>query len=245
MIGYWRGNFVINVFKGGIESMHSRTVSLLGCAVLASFAVVASAASQSELGFLERKNLDHPQSTPFKMKQTSAAVREHNKQVVLDFYKVISDKKQWTDENAKKYFWPDFIQHDPAEPNTSADFFAFFRNMGPPAGAAPGGAAPGGAPAGAMAMRGPPKMVGNTSSDSNGSAVNWMVAEGDIVVVLRHRNWEWKDGPEPVYNGIFVDVWRLVDGKIKEQWCSATPSDANLAHIREFQAKGMFPKTKE
>jgi hypothetical protein len=40
-----------------------------------------------------------------------------------NLYKIISDKRQWTDENRKKYFADDFIQHDPAEPNTSAAFF--------------------------------------------------------------------------------------------------------------------------
>lgn len=222
-----------------VKGMATGVAAAVGAALLLAHVAPASAATEAELKFLERKNLDTPQSKPFKMKQTSEAVREHNKQVVLDFYKVISDKRQWTEENARKYFWPDFIQHDPAEPDTSEAFFSFFRNgMGPPA-PKPGEKAPERPAGGGM------KMVGNTSSDSNGSPVNWMVAEGDIVVVVRHRNWEWKDGPEPVYNGIFVDVWRLVDGKIKEQWCSATPADANLAHIKEFQAKGMFPKTKE
>ncbi|MFT3905907.1 MAG: hypothetical protein QM718_06355 [Steroidobacteraceae bacterium] len=222
--------------------MQAKYALVLGVALLGGHAVVASAASEAELKFLERKNLDTPQSRPFKMKQTSEAVREKNKQVVLDFYKIISDKRQWTPENAKKYFWPDFIQHDPAEPDTSDAFFEFFRQgFGPP----PAAAGADGKPA---AQAGPPpgmKMVGTTSSDSNGSPVNWMVAEGDIVVVVRHRNWEWKDGPEPVYNGIFVDVWRLVDGKIKEQWCSATPADASLPKIKDAIAKGKFPKTKE
>jgi predicted SnoaL-like aldol condensation-catalyzing enzyme len=206
--------------------------------VLASALTQALAAEDADLKFLERRNLDHPQSTPLPMPQSSWEVREHNKQVVLDFYKIISDKRQWTTENARKYFWPDFIQHDPADPDTSSAFFAFFNTMRPPSSAAD--AAAGGSP-----PPGPRKQPGNYSVDSNGSPLNWMVAEGDIVVVARHRNWDWKDGPAPVYEGVFVDIWRVVDGKLKEQWCTATPADANLAHIREFLDKGLFPKTKE
>lgn len=211
-------------------------------------AVNMACAADAPLTFLERKNMSTPQSTPFKMAQTPEAVRDKNKQVVLDFYKVISDKRQWTDENRKKYFHDDFIQHDPAEPDTSEAFFNFFAsNMGPPGGAAPGGMAAdmGATPAGMAAGMGAMRMVGVAAMDSNNSPVNWMVAEGDMVVVVRHRNWEWEGGPTPVFNGIFVDVWRLVDGKIKEQWCSATPADANLAKINSLLKEGKFPKRKE
>ncbi len=204
-------------------------------------------AADAPLSFLERRDMSTPQDKPFKMTQTSEAVREKNKQVVLDFYKIISDKRQWTDENRKKYFADDFIQHDPAEPNTSAAFFEYFRTMGPPAGAAGMGApdAPGMAGGDAAGMGGGPmKMVGESSDDSNGSPVNWMVAEGDIVMVARHRNWEWKDGPTPVFNGVWVDIWRLENGKIKEQWCSATPSDANVPKIKQSLKDGKFPKNK-
>jgi predicted SnoaL-like aldol condensation-catalyzing enzyme len=99
-----------------------------------------------------------------------------------------------------------------------------------------------GAPA--ACMGGPMKMVGESSDDANDSPVNWMVAEGDIVMVARHRNWEWKDGPTPVFNGIWVDIWKLKDGKIKEQWCTATPSDANVPKINQAIKDGKFPKSK-
>ena len=186
------------------------------------------------LGFLERKNMTTPQSTPLPLPYTSDEVREHNKQVVLDFYKVISDHRAWTAANRDKYFAPDFVQHDPAEPSTSAAFFNFFSTpMGPPPG---GGAAP---------ARRRMMMPGKTAEDSNGSPINWEVAEGDIVVVVRHRNWAWPGGPEPVYQGIFVDVWRLKDGKITDQWCSCTPADANLTKIFAMKKIGEFPKTPE
>jgi predicted SnoaL-like aldol condensation-catalyzing enzyme len=212
-------------------------------------AALTLAAEKAPLGFLERSNLSTPQDKPFVMPATSQAVRDKNKQVVLDFYKVISDKRQWTDDNRKKYFHDDFIQHDPAEPDTSEAFFSFFRSMGPPGGVPPAGAVPGGAPpAGAPpagAPRGPMmRMPGVTSNDSNGSPVNWMVAEGDYVVVVRHRNWNWEGGPTASFNGIFVDVWHLVNGKIKEQWCSATPADANLNKINSMLKDGKFPKRK-
>lgn len=211
---------------------------LLLAASTSLFACVALAADPATLGFLERKNLPYPQDKPLPMPQSTEAVREHNKQVVLDFYKVISDKRAWTDENRKKYFQDDFIQHDPAEPNTSEAFFNFFRNMMPP----PAPSASSGA------TTAPPRqmrMPGFASADSNGSPVNWMVAEGDIVVVVRHRNWDWTGGPTPVYSGIFVDVWRLRDGKIAEQWCSATPADANLNKIFEMMKANKFPKGKD
>jgi len=192
-------------------------------------------AGDEPIGFLERKDLPYPQDVPFEMEQTPAEVRAQNKQVVLDFYKVISDKREWTEENRKKYFHDDFIQHDPAEPNTSEAFFDFFRSgmgMGPPPEQSGDGEAP----------RPMMRMAGVASMDSNNSPVNWMVAEGDIVVVLRHRNWDWENGPVPVFNGLWVDVWRLEDGKIKEQWCTATPSDANLTKINQMLSEGKFPK---
>lgn len=201
-------------------------------------------AADAPLNFLERRNMSTPQDRPLPMPETSKAVRERNKQVVLDFYKIISDQRQWTDENRKKYFADDFIQHDPAEPNTSEAFFNFFRNMGPPGGGAPPAAGAAAPAAGAAPQRGPMRMEGVTSSDSIGSPVNWMVAEGDIVVVLRHRNWKWEGGPTPVFNGIFVDAWRLENGKIKEQWCSATPADANLNKIFAMMKENKFPKSK-
>ena len=208
-------------------------------------------AADAPLKFLERRDMSTPQDKPLPMAETSKEVRERNKQVVLDFYKVISDKRLWTEENRKKYFADDFIQHDPAEPNTSAAFFEFFRSMGPPAGAQGAAGAPQGAEGmsapegmGGEGMGGGPmmKMVGETSDDSNGSAVNWMVAEGDIVVVARHRNWEWEGGPTSVFNGVWVDIWRLENGKIKEQWCTATPSDANVPKINQAIKDGKFPK---
>lgn len=216
-------------------------LSLFALIVAATIGTVSQAAD-APLKFLERKNLSYPQDKPLPMPETSKDIREKNKQVVLDFYKVISDKRQWTDENRKKYFHDDFIQHDPAEPNTSEAFFNFFRNMGPPGGAPPtaGGAAPANAPPARPMMR----MEGVVSMDSNNSPVNWMVAEGDIVVVVRHRNWKWEGGPTEVFNGIFVDIWRLEDGKIKEQWCSATPADANLNKIVAMMKEGKFPKNK-
>jgi predicted SnoaL-like aldol condensation-catalyzing enzyme len=224
---------------------------------------LALAADSAPLGFLQRKPLPYPQDRPLPMPQTPLEVRERNKQVVLDFYKIISDQRQWTEENRRKYFQDDFIQHDPAEPNTSEAFFNFFRAMMPPpappadasaggasaGGASAGGASAGGASAGgataAARPPGPMRMPGVTSADVNGSPVNWMVAEGDIVVVVRHRNWDWPGGPTPVYNGIFVDIWRLQDGKIKEQWCTATPADANLNRIFALMKQGKFPKNKD
>lgn len=218
--------------------MKSRVMMTMAALLAANLAMAADA----PLSFLERRDMTTPQDKPLAMAETSKAVRDKNKQVVLDFYKVISDKRQWTDENRKKYFHDDFIQHDPAEPNTSEAFFEFFRTMGPPQGAANAAGMAGAPPA--AGMGGPMKMVGESSDDSNGSPVNWMVAEGDIVMVARHRNWEWKDGPTPVFNGVWVDIWRLVDGKIKEQWCTATPSDANVPKINQAIKNGKFPKNK-
>ncbi len=93
--------------------------------ILAGGLIQSATAEEASLQFLERRNLDHPQSTPLPMPQSSRKVRERNKQVVLDFYKIISDQRQWTSENARKYFWPDFIQHDPTEPDTANALFAF------------------------------------------------------------------------------------------------------------------------
>lgn len=203
-------------------------------AVAALLSAQLALAADAKLGFLERRNLTVPQDKPLPMPETSKDVRDRNKQLVLDFYKVISDKRQWTDENRKKYFADDFIQHDPAEPNTSAAFFDYFRTM-----RLPSSAASDGAPAAEIL-----KMPGAAAMDSNNSPVNWMVAEGDIVVVARHRNWAWKDGPTPVFNGIWVDIWRLENGKIKEQWCSARQEDANLPKILATIKEGQFPKNK-
>lgn len=209
-----------------------KSILAAGAALLLVTAVAPSR-GDDQLGFLERKNMDTPQSTPLPMQETSPEVMERNKQVVLDFYKVISDHRAWTAANRDKYFDPNFVQHDPAEPSTSKAFFDFFASgFGPPKGAKPG------------AMR-RPMMLGKTSNDSNGSPVNWEVAEGDIVVVIRHRNWPWPGGPQPVYQGIFVDVWRLKNFKITDQWCSCTPSDANLPKIFAAMKAGDFPKKPE
>ena len=207
-----------------------KPILLAGAAVLLLTATAAARADDT-LGFLQRKNMTTPQSTPLPMPVTSPAEQQRNKQVVLDFYKVISDHRAWTAANRDKYFAPDFRQHDPAEPDTSKAFFDYFNQMMPPAA--------GGKPRPRMMM------VGTTANDSNGSPVNWMVAEGNAVVVIRHRNWPWPNGPQPVYNGIFVDVWLLKDGKITDQWCSCTPADANLPHIFAAMKAGDFPKTPE
>lgn len=213
-----------------------KSFGTVGIAALVALFAGGARAAQSVPAPLSNESLSYPQDRPLPLPKVSEAEREHNKQVVLDFYHKVGDTRAWTTENLEKYFDPDFIQHDAAEPSTApayAQFMAAITGVGSAAPAA-GGASP---------PKGPGfKMPGKTPSDANGSPVQWLIADGDLVVAARRRNWDWPGGPEAVYEGVFVDIWRLKDGKITEQWCSCTPDDAHLKLIAEAKTKGFWKK---
>jgi predicted SnoaL-like aldol condensation-catalyzing enzyme len=152
--------------------------------------------------------------------------------VVLDFYHKVGDTRDWSEQSLLKYFDANFIQHDPSEPSTAKAYAQFMGGLVPRTPAGNGQPRTGGAY----------PMPGSTPKDANNSPVEWLFADGDIVVAVRRRNWDWPGGPESVFNGIFVDVWRVQHAKITEQWCSCTLADARLKHIAEAKAAGYWKK---
>jgi len=171
----------------------------------------------------------YAQTSPIPVPAVPEAERLHNEQVVIDFYYKVAHVKDWSEANLLKYFDANFVQHDPSEPSTVHDYAHFLGSMKRPVG-------PDGKPAKTTVM------PGHHALDANGYPVNATFSDGPYVFVVRQRNWAWTGGPETVFNSVFVDIWRLKNGKITDQWCSCTPADANLPHIAEAKAAGLWTK---
>jgi predicted SnoaL-like aldol condensation-catalyzing enzyme len=167
--------------------------------------------------FLTNQNLPFAQTNGNWLPPVSAEQLEKNKRLVLRFYG--GDRSVLAD---------DFIQHDPGEPSTRVAWTEFMKHRMEGKGPRPSvGGKPG---------------YGDTARDSRGKPVNSMIAEGDIVVAVRQRDWDWSGGPEPVFKGIFVDIWRVQNDKLAEQWCSCTPSDAAIDLIQRAKDQGYWKK---
>ncbi|MFT3905670.1 MAG: hypothetical protein QM718_05140 [Steroidobacteraceae bacterium] len=128
----------------------------------------------------------------------------------------------------------DFIQHDPAEPSTRKAWQEFF-GYRMKANQITGTKKP--ALGGAMGY-------GVTPVDGNKQDINYLIAEGDIVIAMRFRWWEWPGGPDSVYKGVFADIWRVKNGKLAEQWCTCTPEDATAVGIEMAKKDGKWVKFK-
>lgn len=171
--------------------------------------------------FLAYVDLPCGESGGLPLPPASADQLEKNKELVLRFY--AGDRDVLADN---------FIQHDPAEPSTRQGWSNFMKYRmgakdtayGPTLGGKMG--------------------YGTTPEDADGKDINYLVAEGDMVVAIRFRWFPWPNGPEPIYKGIFVDVWRVKDGKLAEQWCSATPGDASMSAINRAKQNGDWVKFK-
>ena len=182
---------------------------------------VTRCATQAD--FLAYHNLSCPQTGGMPLPAATAAQLEKNKELVLRFYQ--GDRSVIADN---------LIQHDPAEPSTRKAWEEFFGyrmkanqanhtsrpNLGGPMG------------------------YGVTPVDGNNQDINYLIAEGDIVIALRFRWWDWPGGPEPVYKGVFADIWRIKDGKLAEQWCTGTPEDATATGIEMAKRDGKWVKFK-
>ncbi len=171
--------------------------------------------------FLAYVNLPCGESGGLPLPAATPEQLEKNKELALRFY--AGDTDVLADQ---------FIQHDPAEPSTKKAWKQFFQYRmrthdtvyKPTVGGKMG--------------------YGDTPVDADGKDINYLVAEGDIVVAIRFRWYPWPNGPEPVYKGLFIDVWRVKDGKLAEQWCSSTPNDATADGIRLAQKEGKWFKYK-
>ncbi|MGC3980230.1 MAG: hypothetical protein QM808_03135 [Steroidobacteraceae bacterium] len=177
----------------------------------------------TEADFLAYKDLSCPQTGGFPLPKASAEQLEKNKELVIRFYQ--GDRSVIADN---------LIQHDPGEPSTRKAWEEFFsyRMKG---NAASNTKKP---------ELGGPMGYGVTPVDSTGSPVNYLIAEGDMVVALRFRWWEWPGGPEPIFKGVFADIWRVKDGKLAEQWCTCTPEDTSPAGTEMAKKDGKWIKFK-
>lgn len=174
-----------------------------------------------ESDFLAYHDLPCAQSGGLPLPGANSALLEHNKELVLRFYQgdtsVIADQ---------------FIQHDPAEPSTRTAWLKFFQYRMRTAGSQK------------KPDLGGPMGYGKVPVDASGSPVEYLVAEGDMVIAMRFRWWPWENGPEPIYKGLFVDVWRVSHDQLVEQWCSATPEDATASGIALAKQEGAWVKFK-
>lgn len=150
----------------------------------------------------------YQQDTPPEPKPVSEAVKRANVKLVFGYYRRGTDR---SDETLLKFLSPNFIQHDVCEPSGEHAYGQLFRDA----------AAQGGLPE----QRDPePKMRGASDSAHHG-LIRSIVADGDLVVVIRDIARRWPGGPVPWMKTTFVDIWRVQNGKMTEQWASVVPGD--------------------
>ena len=182
--------------------------------LLAGLALAQSTPPTAPSQVIPQQAFPYPQTTPIPITpEVPRATRERNKQLVLDFYHNVPDKRDWSWQNASKYFAEDFIQHDPKEPSGGKAYAAFMAAATKRRMMRPGGAAANGGPQ-------IPRIV-----DANHSPIETLFAEGEYVIVVRKVNMPWPGGPQPIYGGYFADIWRVHHGKIVEQWCTCKDTD--------------------
>jgi predicted SnoaL-like aldol condensation-catalyzing enzyme len=189
-------------------------LAAIGLVLLGAEVALAQSPPAAPSEVMPSKSFPYPQTAPIPIvPEVSRATQEKNKQLVLDFYKNVPDKRDWSWANASKYFAEDFIQHDPKEPSGGKAYAAYMgeatkrRTMDTSRAAGSGGAEI-------------PRVV-----DSNNSPINTLFADGPYVIVVRRVNMPWPGGPLPVYGGFFADIWRLNNGRIVEQWCTCRDTD--------------------
>jgi predicted SnoaL-like aldol condensation-catalyzing enzyme len=186
----------------------------IGLTLVTSGSVAGQSPPAAPTQVMPSESFPYPQTAPIPIvPEVPRAVREKNKQLVLNFYKNVPDKHDWSWANASKYFAEDFVQHDPKEPSGGRAYAAYMgeatkrRTMDISRAAGTGGTQI-------------PRVV-----DSNNSPINTLFAEGPYVIVVRRVNMPWPDGPVAVYGGFFADIWRLNNGRIVEQWCTCKDTD--------------------
>lgn len=153
---------------------------------------------------MDGNSLSTPQDQPVPLPNVSDAERERNKQLVLDFFHNVGDVNDWSDQNVDKYIAPDFINHSRVEPSTARAYAAFMRKL----------------MAGVIRK---PRQADRTSLplDSKGRPIQYLFADGDIVVNIRDLNWPMDDGS--LYRTYMGDVFRIKGDRIAEMWCVCAP----------------------
>jgi predicted SnoaL-like aldol condensation-catalyzing enzyme len=166
---------------------------------------VAGLIAGSVAGAAEDMTVPYRQDTPPQPKPISQKQRDANVKLVFSYYR---RGKDWSDETLSKIIAPDFIQHDVCEPSGRQAYGQLFRDVfANGAGFAPD-----------------PNSKGWKDSAGQGF-IRSIVADGDLVVVIRDMSRRWENGPVPWMKTTFVDIWRVQNGKITEQWASVVPGD--------------------
>jgi len=145
------------------------------------------------------------QDSPPQPPPISQETRDANIDLVFSYYRRGGD---WSDETLSKIMAPDFIQHDVCEPSGRYEYGQIFRDLFEEQGGFT------------------PDQNSKGWKDSAGQGlIRAMVADGDLVVVIRDISRRWPDGPTEWFTSTFVDIWRVQNGKISEQWASIFPGD--------------------
>lgn len=171
---------------------------------------VAADPNASASAAMSEQSLPYVESQPLALPDVPDAVRTANKQLVLDFYRLVLQKQDFRDESVGRYLAPQFHNHDPVEPGTAAGYAAFWRAL---------------LDISKRNHTGPPFSGDGTPKDAAGSPVQTLIADGDLVVVIRRRDYPWPEGQAGVYRSYFADIWRVQDGRIVDQWCTCLASD--------------------
>ncbi len=140
----------------------------------------------------------------------SEATRQANIKLVWAYYRRHGD---WSDATMQKLIAPDFIQHDVCEPSTERAYAQMFRDQLKTKGT--------------IIQRSTntnPQPQGAKDSAGQG-VVRSIVADGDLVVVLRDLYRPWPGGKAAYMKTSLADIWRVRDGKLTEQWATVSPGD--------------------
>ena len=173
--------------------------------ILAAAAAVALAHVPSGRAADSDRTAPFRQDTPPQSAPISQAERDANVKLVFSYYRRGGD---WSDETLAKIMAPDFIQHDVCEPSGRQAYGQLFRDQF----AKQGNFVP------------DPNSRGWKDSAGRG-LIRSIVADGDQVVVIRDIERRWPGGPTEWMKSTWVDIWRVKNGKITEQWASIIPGD--------------------
>lgn len=159
-------------------------------------------------GRAQDNTVSYRQDSPPEPAAITQQQREANVRLVFSYYRRGGD---WSDKTMLTMLSPNFIQHDVCEPSTEQAYAKMFRDQ----------LASGGMPESKNAE---PQSQGMKDSAGHG-LIRSIVADGDLVVVIRDLNRRWPGGPVPWMKTTFVDIWRVQNGKMTEQWASTVPGD--------------------
>jgi predicted SnoaL-like aldol condensation-catalyzing enzyme len=124
--------------------------------------------------------------------KASQIQEEHNKQVVVDLWREVVDGRH--EELINKYIAEDYIDHNPNLASGRAVYVARFKSRGIPPQPILG------------APKNPPALV---------------FTQGDLVAWVQIREAPDPKNPSQMYKYTWLEMWRVVDGMIKEHWDSS------------------------